>query len=167
MKLDSLETLYVEELRDIYDAENQLVKALPKMAKHAFSSRLRQAFQEHLEQTKSHVNRLEQIFENLDESPKGKTCKGMKGLIAEGSEMVNARGDEGAVDAGLIAAAQRVEHYEIAAYGTARTFASTLGKTEDADLLQQTLDEEGETDKRLSALAEESINPRAEMAGAS
>jgi ferritin-like metal-binding protein YciE len=167
MKLDSLEALYVEELRDIYDAENQLVKALPKMAKHASSSRLKQAFKQHLEQTKSHVNRLEQIFENLDETPKAKTCKGMKGLIAEGSEMVKARGDERAVDAGLIAAAQRVEHYEIAAYGTARTFASTLGKTEHADLLQQTLDEEGETDKRFSELAEESINPRAEMAAAS
>ncbi|MEP7015760.1 MAG: ferritin-like domain-containing protein [Verrucomicrobiota bacterium] len=158
MKIDSLETLYVEELRDIYSAENQIVKALPKMAKAASSSDLQEAFEEHLEQTKEHIERLEEIFENMDKSPKGKTCKGMKGLIEEGSEMLEAEGDEAAIDAGLIAAAQRVEHYEMAAYGTVRTLAETLGRKDDADLLQETLDEEGDTDKRLTELAEDITN---------
>ena len=158
MKINSLETLYVAELRDIYNAENQLLKALPKMVKHASSAVLREVFEEDLEQTQRHVERLERIFENMDKSPKGKTCKGMKGLIEEGSELLKAKGDESAVDAGLIGAAQRVEHYEIAAYGTLRSFARTLGKDDDADLLQETLDEEAETDKRLTELAQEYIN---------
>ena len=158
MKIDSLETLYVEELRDIYNAENQLLKALPKMAKHASSPALKEAFEEHLEQTEKHVERLERIFENMDKSPKGKTCKGMKGLIEEGSEILKAKGDESALDAGLIGAAQRVEHYEIAAYGTVRSFARMLGKEVDADSLQETLDEEGETDKRLTEIAQECLN---------
>src|SRR5438270_8171187 len=127
MKLDSLKKLYLEELRDLYSAETQLVKALPKMAKGASSDELRQAFESHLKQTKEHVERLDEIFAQLDEKPTGKTCKAMKGLIEEGSEMLEQEGDESVIDAGLIAAAQRVEHYEIAAYGTVRTFANLLG----------------------------------------
>jgi ferritin-like metal-binding protein YciE len=161
MKINSLEKLYVEELRDIYNAENQLLKALPKMAKHASSDSLREAFKEHLEQTETHVDRLEEIFDELDQDPKGKVCKGMKGLIEEGSEMLKAKGNDQAIDAGLIGAAQRVEHYEIAVYGTLRTFAVTLGRNGDAKLLQQTLDEEGETNKRLTELAEECVNAEA------
>jgi len=161
MKLDTLKKLYVEELRDLYNAENQLVKALPKMAKGASSAELKQAFEDHLEQTKEHVERLDEIFSRLDEKPTGKTCKAMKGLIEEGSEMLDQDGEESVIDAGLIGAAQRVEHYEIAAYGTVRTFANLLGEEEAADLLQQTLDEEGETDKQLSELAEEIVNQEA------
>jgi ferritin-like metal-binding protein YciE len=161
MKLDSLKKLYVEELRDLYSAENQLVKALPKMAKGAASAELKQAFEDHLELTKEHVERLDEIFSRLDEKPTGKTCKAMKGLIEEGSEMLQEDGEESVIDAGLIGAAQRVEHYEIAAYGTVRTFANLLGEEEAADLLQQTLDEEGETDKHLSELAEEIVNEEA------
>jgi ferritin-like metal-binding protein YciE len=161
MKLDTLKKLYVEELRDIYNAENQLIKALPKMAKGASSAELKQAFEDHLEQTKEHVERLDEIFGRLGEKPTGKTCKAMKGLIEEGSEMLEEDGEESVIDAGLIGAAQRVEHYEIAAYGTVRTFANLLGEEEAADLLQQTLDEEGETDKHLSELAEEVVNQEA------
>jgi ferritin-like metal-binding protein YciE len=161
MKLDTLKKLYVEELRDIYNAENQLIKALPKMAKGASSAELKQAFEDHLEQTKEHVERLDEIFGRLGEKPTGKTCKAMKGLIEEGSEMLEEDGEESVIDAGLIGAAQRVEHYEIAAYGTVRTFANLLGEEEAADLLQQTLDEEGETDKHLSELAEEVVNHEA------
>ena len=161
MKLDSLQKLYVEELRDLYSAENQLVKALPKMAKGASSPELKQAFEDHLEQTREHVERLEEIFEKLDERPTGKTCKGMKGLIEEGSEMLEEDGDESVIDAGLIGAAQRVEHYEIAAYGTVRTFANMLGEDEAAALLQETLDEEGEADKLLTELAESVVNVEA------
>jgi ferritin-like metal-binding protein YciE len=161
MKLDSLKKLYVEELRDLYNAENQLLKALPKMAKGAASDELKQAFEDHLEQTKEHVVRLDEIFDRLGEKPTGKTCKAMKGLIEEGSEMLDQDGEESVIDAGLIGAAQRVEHYEIAAYGTVRTFANLLGEEEAADLLQQTLDEEGETDKALNELAEEIVNPEA------
>ena len=161
MKLDSLETLYVEELRDIYNAENQLLKALPKMAKGASSPELKQAFEEHLEQTKEHVERLEEIFEKLDKKPTGKTCKAMKGLVEEGSEILEEEGEESVLDAGIIAAAQKVEHYEIASYGTVRTFAQILGEEDAAELLQQTLDEEGEADKRLTELAEEIVNVEA------
>ena len=161
MKLDSLKKLYVEELRDLYSAENQLVKVLPKMAKGAYSAELKQAFEDHLEQTKEHVERLDEIFSRLDEKATGKTCKAMKGLIEEGSEMLGEDGEESVIDAGLIGAAQRVEHYEIAAYGTVRTFANLLGEEEAGDLLQQTLDEEGETDKHLSELAEAIVNAEA------
>ena len=161
MKLDSLKKLYVEELRDLYSAENQLVKELPKMAKGASSAELKQAFEDHLEQTKEHVERLDEIFSRLDEKATGKTCKAMKGLIEEGSEMLGEDGEESVIDAGLIGAAQRVEHYEIAAYGTVRTFANLLGEEEAGDLLQQTLDEEGETDKHLSELAEAIVNAEA------
>ena len=161
MKMESLETLYVEELRDIYNAENQLLKALPKMAKAASSSELKRAFEEHLEQTQGHVERLEEIFEKLDKKPTGKTCKAMKGLIEEGSEIAKEDGEEHVLDAGLIAAAQKVEHYEMASYGTVRTWAEILGEEDAAELLQQTLDEEGETDKRLTELAEEIVNVEA------
>ena len=161
MKFDSLKKLYLEELRDLYSAETQLVKALPKMAKGASSPELKQAFENHLEQTNEHVERLEEIFEQLEEKPTGKTCQGMKGLIEEGSEMLGEKGNESVIDAGLIGAAQRVEHYEIAAYGTVRAFADLLGEEEAAELLQQTLDEEGETDKELSQLAEGIVNEEA------
>jgi ferritin-like metal-binding protein YciE len=165
MKLDSLQKLYIEELRDLYNAENQLLKVLPKMAKHASHQELKQAFETHLEQTQEHVERLDDIFKKLDQKPTGKTCKAMKGLIEEGSEIMKEDGEESVLDAGLIAAAQRVEHYEIAGYGTVRTFANMLGETEAAELLQQTLDEEGETDKLLTELAESVVNVEAPATG--
>jgi ferritin-like metal-binding protein YciE len=161
MKLNSLNKLYLEELRDLYSAETQLLKALPKMAKGASSDELKEAFESHLGQTKEHVERLTEIFDRLGEKPTGKTCRAMKGLIEEGSEMLEQEGDESVIDAGLIAAAQRVEHYEIAAYGTVRTFADLLGEDDAVELLQQTLDEEGETDKQLSELAEGIVNEKA------
>jgi ferritin-like metal-binding protein YciE len=161
MKLDSLKKLYLEELRDLYSAETQLVKALPKMVKGASSDELKQALRDHLEQTKKHVERLDEIFDRLGEKPTGKTCKAMQGLIEEGSEMLEEEGDGSVIDAGLIGAAQRVEHYEIAAYGTVRTFAHLLGEEEAAELLQQTLDEEVETDKGLTDLAEGIVNEEA------
>ena len=171
MKLNTLQKLYTEELRDLYNAENQLLKALPKMAKAASSEELKGAFEKHLEQTKGHVERLEQVFKELDESPKGKTCRAMKGLIQEGSELLEQDGDESVRDAGIIVAAQKVEHYEIAGYGSARTFAHLLGQNKAAELLQNTLDEESETDELLTRLAESVINPEAvrdsELAGAS
>ena len=159
-----LRELYIDELKDLYSAENQLVKALPKMAKGADSEELRQGFEEHLEQTKGHVQRLEQIFESLRESPKGKKCKGMEGLIEEGKEMMEEDLDGEAKDAGLISAAQRVEHYEIAAYGCVRTYAKILGEEEAASLLEQTLEEEKETDQKLTELAE-NINLEAAGSG--
>ena len=162
MKLESLETLYVEELRDIYNAENQLLKALPKMAKTASSTELKQAFEDHLEQTKEHVERLDEIFEKLDKKPSGKTCHAMKGLIEEGSEIMKEDGEEFVLDAGIIAAAQKVEHYEIASYGTVRTWAERLGYNQAAQLLQQTLDEEGDANKKLTQLAESHINMEAQ-----
>ncbi len=161
MKLDTLRKLYVEELRDIYNAEQQLVKALPKMAKGASSDDLREVIETHLDETKGQVERLEQIFEALDESPKGKTCKAMKGLVEEGSEILDEKGEESVLDAGIIAAAQKVEHYEMATYGTLRTWADLLNEDEAAGLLQETLDEEGEADKKLNDLAEEIVNPEA------
>jgi ferritin-like metal-binding protein YciE len=138
-----------------------LTKALPKMAKAATNPELKQAFEEHLEQTQEHVRRLEQIFEKLGASPRGKKCKAMEGLIEEGKEIISEEGESPVLDAAIICAAQKVEHYEIAGYGCARTFASLLGDSEASDLLQQTLDEEGETDKRLTALAESSVNQEA------
>jgi len=165
MKLDTLKKLYVEELRDVYNAEQQLVKALPKMAKAASSDELREALELHLDETKGHVERLDQIFESLDESAKGKTCKAMKGLIEEGSEILEEKGEDSVLDAGIIAAAQKVEHYEIATYGTLRTWADLLNQDEAAGLLQETLDEEGEADKKLNELAEEIVNPEALLEG--
>ena len=159
-----LEELLVDELKDLYSAESQIVKALPKMAKAASSPELRRAFERHLEETKRQVERLNQIGENLDVRLTGKKCKGMEGLLEEGKEIMEEDLDENALDAGLIGAAQKVEHYEIAAYGTARTHAQLLGLTKIARLLQQTLDEEGNTDKKLTALAESIINVEAAQA---
>ena len=160
MQENSLQGLYVEQLRDLYNAEQQLVKALPKMAKAAKSEELRQGIEEHLEQTKGHVDRLEQIFGAMDESPKGKKCAGMEGLVDEGEEVIKEHSSGGVLDAGLIGAAQRVEHYEIAAYGTVRSFAELLGENEAVDLLQQTLEEEKETDEKLTELSK-GINTQA------
>lgn len=171
MKLDTLQKLYTDELRDLYNAENQLLKALPKMAKAASSEDLKDAFDKHLEQTKGHVKRLEQVFEALGEKPKGKTCRAMKGLIEEGSEILKEDGEDSVIDAGIIVAAQKVEHYEIAGYGSVRTFAHLLGQNKAAELLQTTLDEESETNELLNRLAEGVVNPEAmmetELAGAS
>jgi ferritin-like metal-binding protein YciE len=162
MKENALKELYIAELRDIYNAENQLTKALPKMSKAATADELRAGFEEHLEQTKGHVDRLERIFKELGEKPTGKKCKGMQGLVEEGDEMIKEDELEGeALDAGLISAAQRVEHYEIAAYGCVRTYANLLGESDAAKLLEQTLKEEKETDQKLSKLAEK-INVEAE-----
>ena len=155
-----LKDLYVEELRDIYDAESQLVKALPEMAEAATSDELRSGFEEHLEQTKEHVRRLEQIFNGLGEKAKGKKCKGMQGLVAEGNEAIEEDFEGEVKDAALISAAQRVEHYEIAAYGTVRTYAELLGEQNAVSLLEKTLQEEKETDEQLTELAE-SINVQA------
>ncbi|PYJ90689.1 MAG: ferritin-like domain-containing protein [Verrucomicrobia bacterium] len=163
MKLDTLQKLYTNELRDLYNAEHQLLKALPKMAKAASSEDLKDAFEKHLEQTKSHVERLEQVFEELNEKPKGKTCRAMKGLVEEGSEILQLDGEESVLDAGIIVAAQKVEHYEIAGYGSVRTFAHLLGQNKAAELLQTTLDEEAETNQVLNRLAESIVNPEALM----
>jgi ferritin-like metal-binding protein YciE len=154
MKVKNLEELYVEQLKDLHSAEKQLVQALPKMAKAASMPELQQGFQDHLAQTRGHVDRLEQIFARLGASAGRKKCKAMEGLIEEGQEAIELEGDTDVKDAALIAAAQRVEHYEIAGYGTVRTFANHLGFDQDRNLLQQTLDEEGETDKKLTSLAE-------------
>jgi ferritin-like metal-binding protein YciE len=156
----SLKDLLADELRDLHHAETQLTKALPKMAKAATNVELRQSFIDHLEETRDHLERLAQAFKHIDLPVKGKTCHAMKGLIEEGAEAIEAQGEDALRDAQLIGAAQRIEHYEIAAYGTARAFAEALGEDEVVDLLQQTLDEEGETDKKLSALAE-TINEEA------
>jgi ferritin-like metal-binding protein YciE len=163
MKLDTLQKLYVDELRDLYNAENQLLKALPKMAKAASSEELKNAFEKHLEQTEMHVQRLEQVFEELDQTPKGKTCRAMKGLIQEGSEILEEEGDPSVLDAGIIVAAQKVEHYEMAGYGSVRTFAELLGQQKAAELLQTTLDEESEANELLNGLAESIVNPEALM----
>lgn len=155
--LSTLHELLVHELRDLYGAEQQLVSALPKMARAATSSDLSDAFSHHLEQTHNHVSRLEQIFDLLGTQRNGTVCKAMQGLISEGEDIIKAMGNNDVKDAALISAAQRVEHYEIAAYGTARTFADKLGYDEAADLLQDTLDEEGAADKKLTKLAEGSL----------
>jgi ferritin-like metal-binding protein YciE len=163
MTLENLRDLFVEQLEDLYDAEQQLVKALPKMAKSAQSPKLKSAFENHLRQTEGHVTRLEQVFKQLDMKPKAKTCKAMKGLVEEGSEAIKENAEPEVKDAALIAAANRVEHYEMAGYGTVRTYAQTLGYTEAARILQTTLDEEGEADKILTNLAETSINKYAQQ----
>jgi ferritin-like metal-binding protein YciE len=160
MEHQALKELYIDELKDIYNAENQLVKALPKMAKAANSEELRTGFEEHLEQTRGHVQRLEQIFKELGEKPSGKKCKGMEGLVAEGQEMMGEDFEDDVMDAALISAAQRVEHYEIAAYGTVRTYAELLGEDTAVQLLEQTLEEEKETDQKLTDMASE-INVKA------
>ena len=152
---EGLKELYIDELKDLYSAESQLVKALPKMAKAASSDELRQGFEEHLEQTRGHVERLEKVFKTLGESPKGKTCKGMQGLIEEGAEVIEEDFKGSLMDAALIGAAQRVEHYEMAAYGTVCAFAKELGESAQAELLSETLEEEKETDEKLTELAEQ------------
>ena len=157
---EGLRELYIDELKDLYNAESQLLKALPKMAKAASSGELRQGFEEHLEQTKGQLQRLEQIFQKLGESPKGKKCRGMEGLIEEGSEVMEQDFDGAVKDAALIGAAQRVEHYEIAGYGTVRSIAETLGEDDHVSLLEETLEEEKETDEKLTHLAEQ-INKEA------
>jgi ferritin-like metal-binding protein YciE len=162
-ELTSLKDLLVDELRDLHNAESQLVKALPKMAKAAANEQLKEGFQQHLEETKGHIDRLDRCFKILGEKAKGKTCHAMKGLIEEGKEAIETEAPDSIRDANLIGAAQRVEHYEIAAYGTARAFAETLGENKVADLLQDTLDEEGETNKKLTALAE-TVNEEASAA---
>ncbi len=162
MSLDSLHGLFIDELKDLYSAENQLLKALPRMAKGAKHPDLKAAFTEHLEVTRGQVARLEKIFSKLDASPKGKRCVAMEGLIEEGKELLEKKEAEPSVlDAALIGAAQRVEHYEIAGYGTVRTFAKLLGYAEAQKLLQETLEEEAEADEKLTALAEAVVNPDA------
>jgi len=160
--LKTLDDLFIHSLRDIYNAEKQLVKALPKMAKAANSEKLRAGFEEHLQQTEGHVERLETIFKSLDTASRGIKCKAMEGLVEEGSEMIEDDADPAVKDAGLIAAAQKVEHYEIATYGTLATFAELLGHNEAVELLQATLAEEKETDEKLTELAESEINVEAQ-----
>ncbi len=158
LKLNSLRDLLVEELRDLYNAENQLVEALPKMAEAASSNELKSAFSHHLEQTREHVSRLEHIFQQIGEKSSGETCEAMKGLIKEGEILVKAEGDPDVRDAGLVGAAQRVEHYEMAGYGTARSLARRLGEDQIAETLQQTLNEEADADKKLTSIAESQVN---------
>ena len=171
MELDTLRDLYIDELKDLYSAENQILKALPRMIKAASNPELKQAFETHLRQTEGQVQRLDQIFQELGASPRGKKCVGMEGLIEEAKELLSEKPDPDVLDAGLISKAQHVEHYEMAGYGTVRTYARLLGEERQAQLLQQTLDEEGETDKLLTQLAEQGINieaagEEAETAGA-
>ena len=166
MSLDSLDSLFLEELKDAYHAEKQLVKALPRLAKAAQSPELKAAFTSHLKETEGHVQRLEQIFEALEQPARGKPCKGMAGLVEEGKEIMEEEGEPAVIDAALIAGAQRVEHYEIAAYGCLRTYAQLLGHDEAAKLLSQTLKEEEAADKKLNSIAESKVNAEAAAAGA-
>jgi ferritin-like metal-binding protein YciE len=161
MKIKDLHTLLVHELKDLYSAESQILKALPEMVEAANTPELKQAFQDHLDETQTHVSRLESIFEHFDYAPGGHHCDGMEGLLEEGEEMVEEDAPDDVKDAGLIASAQRVEHYEMAGYGCARTFARLLGLDDIADTLQTTLDEEGAADEKLTRIAERSINREA------
>ena len=161
LKLESVQGLFLDELRDLYDAENQLLKALPKMAEAATTPALKTAFSQHWEQTKAHVARLDRAFRELDAKASGETCEAMKGLVREGEQFIEAKGEPAVRDAGLIGAAQRVEHYEMAGYGTARTLARRLGYQTLAEVLQQTLNEESEADRKLTAVAESEVNVRA------
>ena len=165
MALATMQDLFIEQLKDLYSAEKQLVQALPKMAKAATTPELAQAITDHLSQTQNHVTRLEQCFEHLNASTRGKRCKGMEGLIEEGKETIEEDGEGVVKDAGLIAAAQRVEHYEISGYGTARTMASLLGLDDVADLLTETLGEEEDADKLLTQIAMDQVNPQAMSLG--
>jgi len=158
MEMESLKELYVDELKDLWSAETQITKALPKMIKAATHPQLKKAFNTHLKQTERQIKRLERIFKELDESPRGKKCVGMEGLLKEGSELIKEKPEPDVLDAGLIAAAQHVEHYEMAGYGCVRTWARQLGEERHAELLQETLDEEEQTDRLLTDLAESSIN---------
>lgn len=161
MQMNDLQDLLIDNLKDLYSAEKQLLRALPKVAKSVESEQLRAALEEHTEQTEQHVERLEQIFQRLGTSPRGKKCKGMEGLLEESKEMMEEEGEPEVLDAGLIVGCQKIEHYEIAGYGSAVTFAKMLGDNESAKLLAQTLDEEEKTDKRLSDIAKSSINVQA------
>ena len=163
MKLENLQQLYLKELRDLYDAEEQITQALPTLIQAAHNPALKNALKEHLDVTQRQISRLEQIFNNLNEKSSGESCKGMKGVIKEGDEIVSAGGDPATIDAGIISAAQRVEHYEMAGYGTVRTYAQLLGQQEHARLLQQTLDEEEQADQTLSKIAA-SVNVEANAA---
>jgi ferritin-like metal-binding protein YciE len=158
MKLNTLNDLYIHQLKDLYNAERQLIKALPKMAKAATNKKLRQGFELHLEETKEHANRLEKLLSSHNQTTRGPKCKAMEGLIEEGKELMEEEADPEVLDAGLICAAQRVEHYEIAGYGCARSFAELIGDKEGQKILQKTLDEEGATDKKLTDLALSEIN---------
>lgn len=160
MQKNSLRELYIDELRDLYSAENQLVKALPKMAKASTNDQLREAFEEHLEQTKEHAVRLEQIFDQLEEKASGKKCLGIEGLIKEGAETMDEDYTEEIMDAAIIGAAQRVEHYEVAAYGTVKSLAELLGENDHVSLLEQTLQEEKAADEKLTQISED-VNPKA------
>ncbi len=161
MKMETLQDLFLDVIKDTYDAEQQITKALPKMVKAANNPDLKAGFDEHLTQTENHVKRLEQVFEALGEKPARKTCKGMKGLLEEGSELIKEDAEPDVLDAGLIAAAQKVEHYEISAYGTLIAYANSLGNQDVIDLFQQTLDEEKATDQKLTELAEGEVNVQA------
>ena len=165
MQNESMRQLYLDELRDLYNAETQLVKALPKMAKASSNAELRQGFEEHLRQTSEHVSRLEQIFEMLDEKPGGKKCLGMEGLVKEGAETMKEDYEDDVMDSAIIGAAQRVEHYEIAGYGTVRAIAEFLGEKEHVTLLEQTIEEEKQTDEKLTQLAGEIYSPAGGTAG--
>lgn len=161
MKIDNLQKLFVDELKDVYDAEHQILDALPKMTEAASSQELKRAFTQHRAETQGQVRRLEQVFRGLGREPERKACEGMKGLLEEGKEFIDAEGDKDAIDAALISAAQKVEHYEIATYGTLRTFALTLGRRDEAQLLQETLDEEAAADEKLTDIAVSGVNPEA------
>jgi ferritin-like metal-binding protein YciE len=161
---NSLDDLFLEQLEDLYDAENRLITALPKMADAASTPELKNAFRNHLRETEGHAEKLEQVFQQINCKPKRETCEAMKGLIAEGEEMVKADGDPAVKDAALIAAAQRVEHYEIAGYGTARSFAQRLGHSSAAQILQGILDEEKAADQKLNRIAEQTVNVKAQFA---
>jgi len=166
MSLDSLDKLFLEELKDVYNAEKQLVVALPRMAKAAETPELKKAFTNHLRETEGHVDRLERIFKELGQTVRGKKCKGMEGLLEEGKEILEEEGQPAVIDAALISAAQRVEHYEIAAYGCLRTYAQLLGYSQAEKLLQQTLEEEEAADKKLTQIGESGLNQAAAAAGA-
>lgn len=165
MSLDSLQSLFLEELKDVYHAEKQLVQALPRLAKAARSPELQQAFTSHLGETEGHVERLERIFKDLGQAARGKRCKGMEGLVEEGKEILEEEGEASVIDAALISAAQRVEHYEIAAYGCLRTYAQLLGHKNAVKLLEQTLAEEEAADEKLTTIGEQSVNAQAMAAG--
>jgi ferritin-like metal-binding protein YciE len=160
-KMKNLQDLFVDTIKDLYDAEKQITKAMPKMIKQAQSNDLKQGFQQHLDQTDKQIQRLEQVFKDLELPARGKHCAGMEGLIKEGQEVMEENMDPEVMDAALIAAAQKIEHYEISGYGTARAYAQALGHTNAARLLDQTANEEGQTDKKLTALAESHINMKA------
>ena len=165
MEMENLQELMIEELRDIYNAETQLTKAMPRMAKKASNPQLKKAFETHLRETEGHVDRLKKIFDKLGKKPTGKKCAAMEGLIEEGKDMMGEDMEDDVMDAALISAAQKIEHYEIASYGTVRTWAQQMGDSETARLLQQTLDEEGKTDKLLTEMAESTINIEAAQPG--